>query len=443
MHVLPRVAELHEMFENELVVVGVHAGKYPAERVTERIRSACARLGVVHPVVNDRQFRVWRSYAVEAWPTVVLVTPDGRVAGTHAGEFETEEMAKAVRAVIESAAGTIDTSPRSFGADPLALSEPTGTLRFPGRVLLHGDRLFESDTGHRRVLECRIAGSGLQGMRAHVTRAFGSGVAGFADGSALSAALREPQGLALLGDALLVADRANHAVREIDLASGGVRTVAGMGAQARGAVGRGHARETALRSPWDVAPYDGSLAVAMAGSHQLYVLDLARDQLAPLAGTGAEDIMDGPAGSALLAQPMGLAASPGRPLAFCDAESSSARLLEGDGSASVRTLVGTGLFDFGDRDGAADEALLQHAEALAWDGETLIVADTYNDKLRRVDPASRRCDALPGAAGSGDVFAHPAGVTVDCGRCLVADTENHRIAVVDTATGEVATLEFA
>jgi hypothetical protein len=179
----------------------------------------------------------------------------------------------------------------------------------------------------------------------------------------------------------------------------------------------------------------------MAGAHQLWALDPAADLVAPLAGTGAEELADGPADEALLAQPMGLADSTG-PLAFCDAESSSVRLLADGAAPRVSTLVGTGLFDFGDRDGAGDEALLQHAEALAWDGGTLLVADTYNDKLRRVDPASRSCVSLPGDAGAGGAFAHPSGLAVGRGQYFVADTENHRVVVVDPTTGDTSPLDI-
>jgi DNA-binding beta-propeller fold protein YncE len=426
------------MFENELVVIGVHAGKYPAERRTEDIRSACARLGVEHPVVNDRQFRVWRAYAVEAWPTVVLVAPDGRIAAVRAGEFDVTDMAAAIRSVLADTGDELDTTPRDFGTDPLALPEPAGTLRFPGRLLLDGERLFVSDTGHDRVLECRLASPAGAAPRADVVRVFGSGRRGLVDGAAEDAAFHEPQGLALLGGALYVADRGNHAVRSIDLDAGTVRTVAGTGQLGRSGVTAGDALRTDLRSPWDVAVDDGELAIAMAGTHQLWRLDVERGHLSLLAGSGREDIVDGPAPVAALAQPMGLASS-GAGLAFCDAESSSVRLLET--GASVRTLVGTGLFDFGDRDGTGDEALLQHAEALAWDGPTLVVSDTYNRKLRRVDPATRACVTMPGDAGGGEALAHPGGVAADGDRYLVADTDNHRVAVVDRATGDVTALE--
>lgn len=443
MHVLPRVAELHARFEREMVVVGVHAGKYAAERRTDRIRSACARLGVTHPVVNDRQFRIWRSYAVEAWPTVVLVGPDGRIVGQQAGEFDLEEMSAAVRRVVESYGDEIDLTPRDFGTDPARLAEPSGILRFPGRALLDGDRLFVSDTGHHRVLELELSVTGPVGARARVVREFGSADPAFRDGPPQESAFHEPQGLALFDGSLYVADRSNHAVRRIELDTGTVTTVAGTGSLGRGRSVGGPALKEALRSPWDLVPAeDGALIVAMAGSHQLWRLDPAADRIAPHAGAGGEDIVDGPVASALLAQPMGLAGADGQ-VAFCDAESSSVRILEQTPSPHVRTVVGTGLFDMGDRDGTGDEALLQHAEALAWDGGRLVVADTYNDKLRLVDPVTRDCRAFPGDAGSGTGFAHPAGVTVGRGLLLVASTDEHRIALVDPETGRIATLDIA
>ena len=439
MHVLPRVAELHHRFENELVVIGVHAGKFPAERSTDRIRAACARLGVAHPVVNDRQFRVWHSYAVQAWPTVVLVSPDGRVVGSHAGEFRTGDLASAIENVIDEhpRAGTLDETPRDFGADPNALAPPTGPLYFPGRVTVDGERLFVADTGHHRVLELRL----VDGTRAEIVRAFGSGRAAFADGPADVASFREPQGLAIDGGRLYVADRANHALRAVDLGTGAVSTLAGTGELADTGIHPGPGTATSLRSPWDVAVSGGGLYVAMAGSHQLWRLDLATGQIAPFAGTGGEAIGDGPAGRALLAQPMGIAAA-GDTLAFCDAESSAVRTVDARPDADVRTLVGTGLFDFGDVDGVGDDARLQHVEALAWLGDRVVVSDTLNDKLKWVDPATRACTTMPSDAGSGDALDHPGGIAIAGNTLLVADTDAHRIATVDPATGAVATLEI-
>jgi hypothetical protein len=443
MHVLPRVAELHERFAEGLVVIGVHAGKYPAERRTSRIRSACARLGVHHPVVNDRQFRIWRSYAVEAWPTVVLVSPSGRVLLRQAGEFRMAEMAAEIERLLDGFErdGSLDRSLRDFGSDPSALPEPSGVLRFPGRLALDRTTLWIADTGNHRILEVALSGDPsdtsleLSGV---VSRAIGGSVPGFSDGVE-EARFREPQGLAVGDGVLYIADRGNHVVRAIDVASGRVSTIAGTGELGESRIADGPARSTPLRSPWDVALEDGALAVAMAGSHQLWRIGLAGGALSLLAGSGGEEIVDGPAHSALLAQPMGLA-SGGGGLAFCDAESSSVRTLGTLETGHVRTLVGTGLFDHGDRDGVGAKALLQHPEALAFVGERLVVCDTYNDKLKSIDPATLECVALPGDAGSGTAFSHPAGIAVAGERLLVADSEAHRIAVVDARSGAVSTL---
>ena len=448
MHMHPRVRELEERFRDVLVVVGVHAGKFPAERATARIRSAVGRLGIDHPVVNDRQFRIWRSYAVEAWPTIVIVSPDGYVAAVRPGEVPLQELADIISKIADRhrAAGDLDTSPRDFGRDPLGSPGDeiaSSPLRFPGRVLARDGRIYVSDSGHRRVLALRL----IEGLactsdtpRAEIESVWGSGEEGFLDGEGEHASFGEPQGLALHGGTLYVADRTNHAVRAITLTDGRVTTVAGTGDLAAGRLVAGHGPNTSLRSPWGLAVWRDSLVIAMAGSHQLWTLTLnGRDMLAPLAGTGGEDIADGAAGRALLAQPTGVATD-GEQLFFADCETSAVRVLRGGPDPRVDTLVGTGLFDFGDRDGAGGEALLEHAEDLTWSAGALYLTDTYNDKIKILDPHTLECRSLPGAAGSGLALAGPAGISASDGCLWVADTDSHRILAVDPSTGSIRPL---
>jgi DNA-binding beta-propeller fold protein YncE len=440
--VLPRVRELEARFPGELVVIGVHAGKYPAERRTPDIRRAVDRLGVEHPVVNDREFRTWRDYAVEAWPTIALISPDGRLVGTQAGEFPLEDVAAVVTSLVGryDAEGILDRSPFDPGRDPVAVPGPVaGVLRYPGRVVLaDGDRLFVSDTGNARVLE--LAVREWDPPRAEIVRVWGDG-SGFADGEMDEARFAEPQGLAVLGDTLYVADRRNHAVRAVDLDTGLVTTAAGTGVLADHGVRSGEARDTPLRSPWGLLARGRRLLVTMAGSHQLFALDPGRGRLELFAGTGAEAITDGMRLRATLAQPMGLAADPVN-VYFADAESSSVRRV-GDGPLdAVRTVVGTGLFDHGDRDGAGDEVRLQHDEDVAVHRRGLIAADTYNDKLKVVTVGERTSAAMRGEAGSGEALSHPAGVWADDDRVIVADTGNHRIALIDPVSGQIAPFEI-
>lgn len=403
MHVLPRVGQLHERFADSLEVIAVHAGKFVTERVTARIADACARLGVHHPVVNDRQFRTWREYGVQAWPTVAVIDPEGYLVGIQSGEFQLEPMAAAIQKVAERAdsRGTLSRRPGlSVHVEPHVTP---GALRFPTRAVITGGKLWVSDTGAGRVLECAWDGA-LSAAR--VLRAYDGFV--------------EPRGIAELGGALYVADRRGQAVWR--LAEGDRERVAGTGVLADYAVDEGRS-DTDVRSPWGIAALGDKLAIAMAGSHQLWTLDPASGDLDLLAGRGGENIADGPARKSLLAQPTGAALS-GAALAFADCETSAARILE---SGTVRTIVGTDLFEFGDKPGVADDARQQHCEDIAWHRGVLALADTYNDRLKLVDPVSRECVPWPGEAGESGSLREPGGVFSDGETLLVADTGNHRV----------------
>ena len=447
--------ELERRFPREIAVVGVHSGKYIAERDTGRIREASLRLDATHPVLNDRQFRVWRGYAVRAWPTLVVVDPRGYVVGTRAGEF-TSEMLEAARRAHDRPVrpGRRDqprpAAPRGRRARPA----PSGVLRYPGKVALGPPdargrtRIAIADGGHHRVL---VGTLDADGARMRVERVCGTGAAGFVDGASADGAsgadasgdgasgadgdarFDSPQGLAFHGSALFVADAGNHAVRAIDLATGHVRTLAGTGQRVRTRADRAAG---ALASPWDLVVAQGTLYVAMAGSHQLWAIDPATGRARPHAGGRGEDIQDGPLLDALLAQPMGIATD-GHQLWFVDAESSAVRSASLDPAGAVHTIVGTGLFDFGDRDGDGDAVQMQHQQAIALHPSgRLLVADSYNDALKWVDPATRRADTwLRG-------FHEPGGLALGEGVVYVADTNAHRVAVVREPTGEITDLEI-
>jgi thiol-disulfide isomerase/thioredoxin len=449
LHMIPELEELERLFPDEVAVVGVHSGKFTNERGTANISRACERLGVTHPVLNDRQFRTWREYAVGAWPTLVIVSPTGYVLAQHAGEIEAEQLAAAVEKIVVAA--------REQGALVPSYSLPSGhdeqephpgVLRFPAGVHAAEDgRVFVSDTGNHRVLEIALEGED----RGRVVRVIGTGDAGFLDGPADEAELRSPHGLALVGTTLYVADTGNHLVRAVDLERDEVATVAGTGWQARPVSPAGPARETALNSPWDLL-WDGeTLVVAMAGNHQLWRIGVDSAHAAPYVGSGAEELHDGPLAMAALAQPSALA-SDGRVLWWADPESSAIRRA-GPGDETA-TLVGTGLFDFGDRDGVGEEARLQHPQGLAWwaEGGALLVADTYNHRIKRLDPATREVRSLAGSGEAGREdgeaeearFWEPGGIAVLPGgeAALVADTNNHALRRISLETGRVTTVRL-
>jgi len=412
--------ELESKYSDELVVVGVHSGKYHAERVTARIRDASLRLDAIHPVINDRQFRTWRSYAVSAWPTLAVVDPAGYVVGAHPGEFTAEALVPFIDGMIDTArsAGHLVSGPLHFAAD--APTMPPKELRYPGKVAVHGDRIAVSDSGNHRVLVGKLRNGGRS---ATIVATFGVGSPGFEDG--IPGRFNSPQGLAFDGETVYVADAANHAIRSIDLTAGQVRTVAGTGGQLRTRADR---EAGAMSSPWDLAVRDNTLYVAMAGTHQLWSLDAAGGHSRVHSGTGGEDIRDGDNQSALLAQPMGIIASGDR-LYFADSESSAIRWSDTSENGSIGTVVGTGLFDFGDVDGRGDDVRLQHPQGLAPHPQGgLLVTDSYNDCIKVVYPETRMSTVwLRG-------FHEPGGLACTATHAYVADTNAHRIAVVDVAT---------
>jgi DNA-binding beta-propeller fold protein YncE len=208
----------------------------------------------------------------------------------------------------------------------------------------------------------------------------------------------------------------------------------GNGEQGRDRRGGRAGREQELNSPWDVALSGdgGTLYVAMAGPHQLWQVDLATRVAKVLAGSGIENIADGPAAGAQLAQPSGLALSgDGTRLYFADSEVSAVRYLDLTENR-VHTIIGTGLFDFGDVDGVYPSAKLQHPLGVAVFGDKVLVADTYNHKIKLIDPDERRVERWLEAG-----LAEPGGLSLAGGRLFIADTNNGRVLMVDVETREV------
>jgi sugar lactone lactonase YvrE/thiol-disulfide isomerase/thioredoxin len=450
LHVIPQLKRLEAEFPLELAVIGVHSAKFAHEGDVESIRQIIRRYELEHPVANDRDYLVWRSYHVRAWPTIVVIDPAGNYVGSRSGEDIYEAVQPVVRGLIEEfdARGALDRRPLPAKLEEMAepaAGNPAAGLRFPGRLLVDqaGGRLFVADSNNDRLLVLDL--DSLE-----VEQVFGGAAPGFADGEAGEARFFRPQGLALSADGrtLYVADTENHSLRRVDLATGTVHTLSGNGMQTAAYPGvGGPAAQAQLNSPWDLELVGEQLYVAMAGSHQIWRLDLALGEIHPWVGSGAEGIDDGPAARATLAQPSGLT-SDGNWLYFADPESSAIRAASLE-SGQVRTLVGTGLFDFGDVEGPPTRARLQHPLGLDFRPEDglLYVSDTYNHKLKTVDPASGETRLLAGgergqADGAQPLFNEPGGVDAVGGHLYVADTNNHALRRVSLDSGETETLRL-
>jgi len=462
LHVLDELRPLEEQYSDVLVTVGVHSPKFEHEADPAALAAAVERYEIHHPVLDDPELDTWKAYTARAWPTLVVIDPEGYIVAHLSGEGHADGLAVLIPELIaeHEAKGTLHR-----GSGPYVAPEATsGTLRFPGKALflpagrgpggqgsagkvmsdggtsaaadsVTGGSWLVTDTGHHRLVEL---GSDFQ----TVLRTYGSGTKGYADGPAAdvdsvtaTAQFNEPQGLVLLpadvaakaGYDVVIADSVNHRLRGLSLADGTATTIAGNGVQrlletgptrvdedAAGFTGQlsGHPLEVSLSSPWDVvwSTKLNAVAIAMAGTHQIFSFDPLTGAVAIIAGNGLEGLLDGGAHEAWFAQPSGLAEDADGNIWVADSETSALRkLVIGDGgTVTVETAAGKGLFDFGFRDGAASEARLQHPLGVTVlpDG-SIAIADTYNGAVRRYDPATGTVSTL--ARG----LSEPSDVIVD------------------------------
>lgn len=441
LHVLDELRPLEEQYSDVLVTVGVHSPKFDYEAETSAVAAAIERYDIAHPVINDPELITWQAYTARAWPTLVVVDPEGYIVAHLTGEGHVSGLYSLIDQLIteHDAKGTLHR-----GEGPYVAPEPVARdLKFPAKAIALGTRgsqtgsFLVADTGHHRLVEVAddletvvqtIGGNGSgDAISAEAAEADPDliSVRGYADGDREHALFNEPHGLALLPEAVsttvgydvLIADAVNHRLRAVNLRTGDVSTVAGNGVQRlidservqdeagqSGAVDLGPfeagALETSLSTPWDVqySEAEGTAIIAMAGTHQLFSFEPVTGELSVYAGTALEGLVDGPADEAWFAQSSGLSFDPEGTLWIADAETSAVRYVvpstkTDSQKPEVGTVVGTGLFDFGFRDGIPEDARLQHPLGVTNlpDGSVLI-ADTYNHAIRRWAPETLRPD---------------------------------------------------
>jgi DNA-binding beta-propeller fold protein YncE len=441
MHIIPDLKKLEAKYPDELVVIGVHSAKFTNEKQTGAIRQAILRYGIEHPVVNDSGFEIWSQYGVRAWPTLVLINPEGRVIGSHSGEGIFGPFDELISQAINyyDGQGRLDRRPLNVVLEKNR--RPQTLLSFPGKISADtvGGRLFITDSNHDRIIVVDADG--------RILDVIGSGNSGQDDGTFETAEFNHPQGTFLDGHTLYIADTENHTIRAADLDARTVTTVLGTGKQARSFNAAGRGTDVALNSPWDIVVHNGAMYIAMAGSHQLWKADLKTWQAEPFAGSGREDRIDGPRLGAALAQPSGIAAD-GKRLYFADSETSSIRSVGINSDGSVKTLVGEALFDYGDIDGPLSRARLQHPLGVTVKDGLIYIADTYNSRIKVIDPEKKEIRTLAGTGKSGYTdgklasaqFNEPGGLAFLGGKLYVADVNNQVIRVLDFSTDSVATL---
>jgi len=430
---------LHELdrlgyrFRGQLLILYVHLPGLPAEHRCSHVQEFIRRHALRFPLVHDRGNRLGPEYGIRRLPALVLIGRDGRIVGTLTGPRELAGLQVVINHQLSlqrgGPAGAI--LPEAAVADP----EPGRTLRFPGRIALAGDRMYVSDSGHDRVLVLTRQG--------YVIRQYGGHAGGFVDGIADSAAFRNPQGLMVSDDFLYVADAGNHAIRRINLLTDEVVTVAGNGV-ADGPLQpqRRYPAHNPMNTPLDVIFSDGRVCIAMAGVDQLWSLSLLTNTVELLAGSGERGQTDGKPGQARFAQPSGLTLYDGT--IYCtDALSSAVRRIDA-GTGCVGTLAAGGEQEQGTArrpERPVPGVGLQYPQAIAVDGQRqqLWIADSYNNRVCRLDIRTRKLSTLVRNAG----LREPAGLAIAHDTLYIANTNAHAIVQINPDKAAIEVLNVS
>ena len=434
MHILPDLEAVEEAFDQDKVlVIGVHSAKFDNEKVGANIQNAINRYGILHPVLNDDKASLWQNWSIACWPTVVLCY-EGRPLKFFVGEGHRETMLEFVSVALEIFQEDLTKAKKLALPEIKAGLSIESPLRYPGKVLVQDNRIFISDTGNHRIVICDSSGK--------VQKVVGQG-RGHADGQISEAKLNSPQGLALKNGLLYICDTGNHVIRCLNLDQNSISTIAGNGLQARNSAIEGQTMlEMALASPWDLVTHENGLYIAMAGSHQIWDMNLQDQKMTLKAGNGKEENRNNSYPlKAAFAQPSGLCLN-GNDLYIADSESSTIRIFNENG---VKNICGGSknpmdLFSFGDLDGLATDAKLQHPLGVAFNEEKLFVADSYNHKLKVVTDLKAKKAKIETCPVRG--LDEPGGLCFGLGKLFVADTNNHLIKMVDIETYQVEELKL-
>ena len=430
-HVQQDIKALARRFRNELVIISVHSPKFTTEKKRSHVLKTINKLHIEHPVVHDPDMKLWSMYGNRYWPTQVLIDTEGYILGAMTGDGKRSQLELIIQYQANRISDSGEARKRSL---PLQrIREAPGVLRFPTRLMASGNRFYIADSGHNRILVVSSSGQ--------LIRQYGSDVPGFIDGNGSSAAFDNPQGMALVDDFLYVADTGNHAIRRIHVRSNDVVTIAGTGnpATAASVDESGTPLTVSMSSPTDVVFKNGKLYIAMSGSHQIWRLSLIANSIEVFSGSGYEDLQDGPPGSAAFSQPVGLALVKNK-LYSVDAGTSAVREIDIE-TGIVSTVIGEGLFEFGDSDGAAAAARFQYPLDIVADAdnEMLWVSDTYNNKIKRVGLGTKyvssvTCDRR---------LDEPGGLVFHEDTLYIANTNAHEVLSLNPNNGHAEVLNVS
>ena len=168
--------------------------------MTENVEQAIRRYDIEHPVVQDNNFSIWKSYAIQVWPTLVFIGPDGYLLGNQPGEPDPNMLEMSLVYLLEDLErkGKLHGDAREFLK--LNTSQQDIALRYPGKIAFSEkeNEFAIADTNHNQIVPADMDGS--------ITRQIGNANPGFVDGRFDSAEFDHPQGLCYQNGIVWVAD---------------------------------------------------------------------------------------------------------------------------------------------------------------------------------------------------------------------------------------------
>jgi DNA-binding beta-propeller fold protein YncE len=436
---LQKLKKLEKKYSKELFIIGIHTGKFSYEKEIETLQHSILKLEINFPVVHDPELKVMSSYLIQTFPSFVLINPIGKVLGKHTGEDFYSVFEQVILNTINEFEKKNLLNRTSIELELEKDKLPDTVLSYPSKIILNekGNEIYISDTNHNRILRIDI------GTR-KILDIIGSGQNGFEDGLFKDAKLNQPRGIYLKENYLYIADTNNHSIRRADINSKKLITLAGNGEQAIGFNGIGKGRQASFHSPWDLVEYKNKLYITTSGSHQIWSLDLNSLETENFAGSGRENLFDEKLTLSALARPSGITRDETK-LYFTDSGVSAIRLAEIKKEGEIKTLLGKGLFEFGDVDGNPHEARLQFPLGLHYNSFKLYIADSFNHKIKFYDIDKKEVYTLSGTGKPSQVvstlsesgYNEPSSLFSFKNLLYIADTNNHSIKILDTKTNLV------
>lgn len=438
--VLSQIKKLEQQFGSKLTVIGVHSGMFDNGKDLSVIKKAILKNKIDYPVVNDADLKIWNNFKINAWPSLVLIDPYGKVKKTYVGVKESMNIASDVKKMISKHEYTIDRTPLPIDLERSRIAN--NVLSFPTKIEYSGKFSYKS----HQAAAIFIANSSnnnivVTSLLGEIILKIGSGQDGSDDGDFGSASFSSPHGLLYRKGKLYVADTGSHSLREVDFETGKVTTLVGLGKRGGIIEDQTHeANKVELSSPTDIEffPDYNNIVIANSGTNQLLTYNIEKKIIDVLAGNGQEGMSDGVYPDNSLAQTSDLS-SYGKNLYFLDAKSSSLRVL--DHEKNVKTLIGQGIGKSGYKNGTKKNALMQHPSGLTVDDTGAYIVDSFNHAVRKYDLQSKSIKNLFGGKKRGDgvgskkkvEFDEPEGIISALGKFYIVDSNNNRVLAVNRA----------